>query len=53
MRASACTGKPAQPAVTHPNIAAVYDVLDVDAYPYIVMEHVEGESLSTVLAAVR
>jgi eukaryotic-like serine/threonine-protein kinase len=36
--------------LTHPNIAAVYDVLDVDAYPYIVMEYVEGESLSTVLA---
>jgi serine/threonine-protein kinase len=36
--------------LTHPNIAAVYDVLDVDAYPYIVMEYVEGETLSTVLA---
>ena len=36
--------------LSHPNIAAVYDVLDVDAYPYIVMEYVEGESLSTVLA---
>jgi serine/threonine protein kinase/tetratricopeptide (TPR) repeat protein len=36
--------------LTHPNIAAVYDVLDVDAYPYIVMEYVEGENLSTVLA---
>jgi serine/threonine-protein kinase len=35
--------------LTHPNIAAVYDVLDVDGYPYIVMEYVEGESLSTVL----
>jgi serine/threonine protein kinase/tetratricopeptide (TPR) repeat protein len=35
--------------LTHPNIAAVYDVLDVDAYPYIVMEYVEGENLSTVL----
>ena len=35
--------------LTHPNIAAVYDVLDVDGYPYIVMEFVEGESLSTVL----
>src|SRR5688572_24443216 len=35
--------------LTHPNIAAIYDVLDVDAYPYIVMEYVEGESLSTVL----
>ncbi len=35
--------------LTHPNIAAVYDVLDVDSYPYIVMEYVEGETLSTVL----
>jgi len=35
--------------LTHPNIAAVYGVLDVDGYPYIVMEYVEGESLSTVL----
>ena len=36
--------------LTHPNIAAIYDVLDVEGYPYIVMEYVEGESLSTVLA---
>jgi len=35
--------------LNHPNIAAVYDVLDVDAYPYIVMEYVEGESLAGVL----
>src|SRR5262245_57645156 len=35
--------------LTHPNIAAVYDVLDVDAHPYIVMEYVEGENLSTTL----
>ena len=32
--------------LTHPNIAAVYDVLDVGDRPYIVMEYVEGESLS-------
>lgn len=36
--------------LTHPNIAAVYDVLDVDGSPYIVMEYVDGESLSTALA---
>src|SRR5688572_289916 len=36
--------------LTHPNIAAVYDVLDVDNYPYIVMEYVEGENLSAILA---
>ena len=35
--------------LTHPNIAAIYDVLDVDSYPYIVMEYVEGESLARVL----
>jgi serine/threonine protein kinase/tetratricopeptide (TPR) repeat protein len=35
--------------LTHPNIAAIYDVLDVDSQPYIVMEYVEGESLANVL----
>ena len=35
--------------LTHPNIAAIYDVLDVDTHPYIVMEYVEGESLALVL----
>ena len=35
--------------LTHPNIAAIYDVLDVDSHPYIVMEYVEGESLADVL----
>ena len=35
--------------LTHPNIAAIYDVLDVDSHPYIVMEYVEGESLARVL----
>jgi serine/threonine-protein kinase len=35
--------------LTHPNIAAIYDVLDVDSQPYIVMEYVEGESLAHVL----
>ncbi len=35
--------------LTHPNIAAIYDVLDVDSHPYIVMEYVEGESLASVL----
>jgi serine/threonine-protein kinase len=36
--------------LTHPNIAAVYDVLDVEAHPYIVMEYVDGETLSAMLA---
>ena len=35
--------------LNHPNIAAIYDVLDVDSQPYIVMEYVEGESLAHVL----
>ena len=36
--------------LTHPNIAAVYDVLDIDGSPYIVMEYVEGENLSAIVA---
>ncbi len=28
--------------LNHPRIAAVYDVLDLDGRPYIVMEYVEG-----------
>ena len=35
--------------LNHPNIAAIYDVLDVESQPYIVMEYVEGESLARVL----
>ena len=35
--------------LNHPNIAAIYDVLDIDSQPYIVMEYVEGESLARVL----
>lgn len=37
-------------SLTHPGIAAVYDVLEVDGRPYIVMEYVEGETLSAALA---
>lgn len=36
-------------ALTHPNIAAIHDVLDVGANPYIVMEYVEGETLASAL----
>ncbi|MCA1563898.1 MAG: serine/threonine protein kinase, partial [Acidobacteria bacterium] len=32
--------------LNHPNIAAIYDVLDLDERPHIVMEYVEGETLS-------
>lgn len=35
--------------VVHPNIVTVYDCGSVDGHPYIVMEHVEGPSLSEVL----
>jgi eukaryotic-like serine/threonine-protein kinase len=35
--------------LTHPHIAAIYDVLDVGSEPYIVMEYVEGESLARAL----
>ena len=35
--------------LTHPNIAAIYDVLDEPAGAFIVMEYVEGESLAARL----
>ena len=35
--------------VSHPNIAAVFDVLDVDGQPAIVMELVEGDTLSALI----
>jgi len=34
--------------LNHPNIAAIYDVFDIDSRPYIVIEYVEGESLSSI-----
>jgi eukaryotic-like serine/threonine-protein kinase len=36
--------------LTHPNIAAVHDVLEQDGRMFIVMEYVEGESLAARLA---
>lgn len=36
--------------LSHPNIASVYDVLDEGGRPYIVMEHVDGESLSAIIS---
>ncbi len=35
--------------LTHPNIAGIYDILDHDGRPYIVMEYVPGESLAARL----
>jgi tetratricopeptide (TPR) repeat protein/TolB-like protein len=35
--------------LNHPNVASVYDVLDVDDLPYIVMEYVEGETLGALI----
>lgn len=34
----------------HPNIVAVYDTGEADGVPYIVMEHISGESLHQVLS---
>ncbi len=34
--------------VTHPNIAAIYDVLDTGEHPCIVMEYAQGETLSAI-----
>lgn len=36
--------------LNHPNVAGVYDVLDANGRPFIVMEHVEGESLAALLS---
>ena len=34
--------------ISHPNIAAIYDILDTGTHPCIVMEYVPGETLSKV-----
>ena len=36
--------------ITHPNIAAIYDILDTASPPCIVMEYVHGETLAHVAA---
>ena len=36
-------------ALSHPNIVTIYDVGDVDGYPYIVMELLEGEPLDRII----
>ncbi len=35
--------------ISHPHVAAVYDVLEYDGRAFIVMEYVEGESLAVLL----
>jgi Flp pilus assembly protein TadD/TolB-like protein len=36
--------------LNHPNVAAIYDVLDADGIPHIVMEFVQGETLAQVVS---
>jgi eukaryotic-like serine/threonine-protein kinase len=36
--------------ISHPNIAAIYDILDAGEHPCIVMEYAQGEPLSTFVA---
>ena len=36
--------------LSHPNVVSVYDAGEDDGRPYIVMEHVEGETLAELLA---
>src|SRR5262245_8173338 len=37
--------------LTHPNIVAIHDVLELDGIPYIVMEYVDGRTLAELIAA--
>ena len=34
--------------ITHPNIAAIYDILETGAHPCIVMEYAQGETLARI-----
>src|SRR4051812_22871051 len=40
-------------ALTHPNIAAIHDVIEFEGRPMIVMEYVPGESLDACLRSGR
>jgi serine/threonine-protein kinase len=37
--------------LNHPNIVAIHDVLEIAETPYIIMEYVDGRTLSTLLVA--
>ena len=37
-------------ALNHPNICTIHEIGDVDDHVFIVMEHVDGHALSTVVA---
>ena len=40
-------------AISHPNVATVYEVVEHDDRAFMAMEYVDGQSLSTVLARER
>ena len=40
-------------ALNHPNVATIYDVGESDGIHFIVMEHVEGETIAARIAAAR